>query len=448
LAGARAIQHNNRCPIHRKALVNMMKSLKIILIILAICWLGVLGWFVVPYLSGGAESASNQVPEGQVITVQRGDLRIDITAVGNLALSHKEDLAFEMAGDVEEVLVEEGEVVEEGQLLARLDTSAWESELATLERSVLTARTSYLNAIVALEQAESLTPVASLEIQARKDELEQAWDLYWEALTRYAYEVGGTAEADLLQAAEDLRTAEAALANTMTDPAEIEVKELQVQLADANLKNAERELAEAFKIGPEVKAPFAGFVTNVNVEGGDEIKRGTVAVSIADPTEFEADILVSEMDILQVKLGGKAWVQVDAVPGLMLPAKATHISPTATIQQGVVNYKVKVEIEPLKPEHFQLREGLTVTVSILVDERSDVLLVPNKAITLQGKETLVQVVKGGVIEERSIKTGISNWQFTEVTDGLSEGEKVFIPEITTTPTQRGVPLLPGGMGPH
>jgi multidrug efflux pump subunit AcrA (membrane-fusion protein) len=114
-----------------------------------------------------------------------------------------------------------------------------------------------------------------------------------------------------------------------------------------------------------------------------------------------------------------------------------------------VNYKVKVEIESLKG--FQLREGLTVTVSILVEEKNDVLLVPNKAIIRRGRQTLVQVLKDGVIEERAIKTGISNWQYTEVTDGLSEGEKVVIPETTTptTPQSGGrIPFLPGGGRPH
>ena len=213
--------------------------------------------------------------------------------------------------------------------------------------------------------------------------------------------------------------------------------------------------------------------------------------------------MVSEMDILQVKLGGEAWVQLDAMSGLTLPAKVTHIAPTATIQSGVVNYKVKVELESLEavmqerqeavqkiqqgelperlqqaieegritreqaeemikqgqqgeggqpgqmptmiPEDFQLREGLTVTVTIIVEERNDVLLVPNRAITRRGMETYVQVSKDGVIEERAIKTGISNWQYTEVTDGLSEGEQVVVPETTTTTstTQRPASFLPG-----
>jgi len=430
--------------------MRLVKIIKIILIILVICWVGVFGWFVFPQLGCDSESASNQVPESQVITVQRGDLRIDITAVGNLALSRTEDLAFDifyLEAAVEEVLVEEGDTVEEGQVVARLSTSEWGRELATLESSVTKEKASYTTAKVALEKAESVAYTADLEMQIKQQQVERAQQEYWEAVIRYDY--GESTEADLLEAAAALRTAEAALAAVTTDPLQIEAKQLQVQLTEAKFKDAERELAEAREISPEVKASFAGFITKVNVEGGDEIRDGTVAVTLADPTKFEADVMVSEMDILQVKLGGDAGVQVDAMPMINLLAKVTHISPTATIQQGVVNYKVKVEIESLKG--FQLREGLTVTVSILVEEKNDVLLVPNKAIIRRGRQTLVQVLKDGVIEERAIKTGISNWQYTEVTDGLSEGEKVVIPETTTptTPQSGGrMPFLPGGGRPH
>jgi len=61
------------------------------------------------------------------------------------------------------------------------------------------------------------------------------------------------------------------------------------------------------------------------------------------------------------------------------------------------------------------------------------------------------VLEDGVIKVRSIKIGISNWQYTEVTDGLSEGEKVVVPETATTTTpeqERPMPLFPGGMRPH
>ncbi len=435
-----------------------MKVLKIMLITLAVCSLSV----VSPGCA--SDSDSEAASEMQVATVQRGDLTIDITASGNLALSLKEDLAFEVPGRVEEIsvaeiLVEEGESVEEGQLLAKLDTSEWDDVLTVLERDQLQAAISLKRAELALEEAED----------------------------DYTITVTG-----------DIR-------ENYTDPEEIDIKELEVELSQARFEDARKALEEALEKSPEVIALFDGFITQVNVEGGDEVKTGTVAVSIADPNKFEADILVSEMDIFQVKLGGEARVQVDAISGLILAATVTHISPTATIQQGVVNYEVKVEIESLEaiaqerqqarqeavesiaggelperlkqavaegrltqeeaeemmkqmqqgqggqqpqtptmiPENFQLREGLTVTVSIIVEQRTNVLLVPNKAIIRQGRETIVQVLRDGVTEPRSIGVGISNYQNTEVIGGLSEGEQVVIAQGTTTTT----PTTPAPRGP-
>jgi HlyD family secretion protein len=203
------------------------------------------------------------------------------------------------------------------------------------------------------------------------------------------------------------------------------------------------------------------------------VLKGTVAVQVADPNKFEAYISVSEMDIKQVKLGGDAEVQVDSLSGLILPAKVAHIAPTATIQSGVVNYKVRVEVQSLEaatqgqgaqaasqtaaavPEDFQLREGLTVTVSIIVAERQNVLLVPNAAITSEGGQRYVQVLSTtGTTEKRAIKTGVTDYTNTEVTEGLNEGEKVIIPQstkktTTTTQQQPGGIMMPGvgGGGP-
>jgi RND family efflux transporter MFP subunit len=407
-----------------------MKVLKILLVVLALGSVSI--------LSLGCPGAETEpTPESQIATVQRGDLTVDITASGNLALSRVEDLAFDIPGraeevTVEEVLVEEGDSVEEGQLLAKLNTSEWNDLLVNLERDLLQAEIDLKNAELALDKAEDQTVT--------------------------------------------LITGDIIFADSYDDE-EIEILELRLELAQARLEDAQKALEEALEKSPEVIAPFDGFITKVNVEGGDEVLPGTVAVQLADPDQFEADILVSEMDIFQVKLGGYATVQIDAMTSLILPAEVTHISPTAAIQSGVVNYYVKVELEPLETliqerqeampsqgftppeqvsppagqpaliaEDFQLREGLTVTVSIIVDEATDVLLVPNGAITTQGWQNYVQVVSSdGSIENRAVTTGISNWQYTEVTDGLSEGEQVVVTgtTATTTGTDRFGP--PGGM---
>ena len=480
-----------------------MRLLKITLIILLIA---------VPVTllpSCASKPDSEAVPENRVVTVQRGNLTIDITASGNLELSRKDDLAFEMSGTVEEVLVEAGDTVEEGQVLAKLDTSEWENQLTALERKVTAAERQITTAERKLTAAErQLTAkkrdLIQSQINLNNAELaleqaeEQTTDYLELESKRLAYELAQGRVEDAQTAVEDAQTA-------------IEDAQTGIEDAKLDLEDAREELDEAKSGSPVITAPFAGFITKVNVEGGDEVFKGTVAVTLADPTKFEADLMVSEMDILQVKLDGEAQVQVDAMQGLSLPAKVTHISPTATIQSGVVNYEVKVEVQSLEtvmqeqqearqeamekmvegelperlrqaieegritqeeaeemikqrqegqggqqrqmptmiPEDFQLREGLTVTVSIIVDERNDVLLVPNGAITTQGRQTFVQMLAAdGTIEERSVQAGISNWQFTEVTSGLSEGEQVVLPQgTTTTPAtqQQGAPrgMVPG-----
>jgi len=428
-----------------------MKVLKILLLALVTASTSIL-------LLGCPGQSTEIESEQPIATVQRGSLAVDITASGNLSLSRIEDLAFDIPGareiTVSEVTVEEGDSVEEGQVLATLDTSEWADMLTNLELDLIQAQISLKNAELSLDRAED------------------------ESVTLITGDI---------------------VYSSSYDDEEIDILELQVELAEAKLEDAQQARDEAQQKSPEIIAPFDGFITSVNVEGGDEVLSGTVAATIADPDRFEADILVSEMDIFDLELGGEATVQIDAMTSLIVPAKVTHISPTATISSGVVNYAVTVELESLEElmqqrqeavpdissgelpqpiqqaieegqmtreeaeamleqmqqaqaeqqavfEDFQLREGLTVTVSIVIEEAADVLLVPNGAILTRGQQSYVQVVSSdGTIEDRTITTGISNWQYTEVTDGLSEGEQVINKGTTSTTTETNEFGPPGGM---
>jgi RND family efflux transporter MFP subunit len=456
-----------------------MKILKLGLIALILCSI------TIPPISCGKKTGT--IPENQLVTVQRGNLTIDITASGNLAYSHYENLAFQISGTstqqpltVAEVLVKEGDSVEEGQVLVKADTVYLEQAITTAERAVKTSE-------IALERAtdswrkitfpytfhtSSLDiPASNSLIRDAQRELDEAiavmqklglsreqydWTQYWDVWHNLQ-----KAQDDLNKAKENMRFGQGPdlfgeqiipMADYWTLKAaqsDMETAQVALDTANDNLSQAKDKLGKAV-----IVAPFAGFITTVNVKGGDEVQRGTVAVQLADPNKFEAEVMVNEMDIFQVKLGGDATVQINAMPTLTLPAKVTHISPTATITSGVVNYKVKVEVQPLEAvtqeqqgqvptilsEAFQLREGLTVTVSIVVVQKNDVLLVPNAAITSQGGWLYVQVMlPSGITEKRVIKTGISNWQYTEVTDGLSEGERVVVPQGTTTTTPQQSP---------
>jgi len=431
------------------------------LIILVVCSVSALS-------SSCAYESEAAVSENQLATVQRGDLVIDITAASNLALSAKEDLGFQSTGYVEEILVEEGDAVTEGQVLARMDTTSLELAVREEEIDLEIATDSYREitypytyntlifdvpaSIAGISDAlreleESLAVMQDLELT------EEQYRNVWHSLNR--------AKDDLLEAR--ARVARGSGADVfasgilpMSDFWTLREAQLKMEKAQVALDEAKNDLEKAL-----IVAPFDGFITEVNVSKGKEIKKGTVVMQIADPDKFEAEIEVSETDIFHIKLGGEAWVQVDVLPGVSLPAKITHISPIATVEAGVVNYTVKVEIEsleavqqewqevkqeeavqvmviqwlegqggqqemPTMPEAFQLRDGLTVSVSLLTEGKNDVLLVPNEAITYQEGKTYIQVLTDGVIEPCLITTGISNYQYTEVTNGLNAGKQVIV----------------------
>ncbi len=541
------------------------KNSKIILITLIICLISI------PLLSCGSDSEEEE--ENQIVTVQQGDLSVEITAVGNLSLSYTEDLAFEIAGTVQEVMVEAGDTITEGQILVTLDTSEWDDEIKTLEKKLVTTERALVAAERQVAAKELAVRQAELNLQESEDNVYQLnlvkeakeavekaeyylnmaklllksgsdpGHSYWEAqVTDY--------EIDLEKAEEELQEIlKGTSARVTTDIAldiikcQLQIEQYQRQLEDAriavedaltNIKDAQEDvddaqeaLDEARNSSPIISAPFTGFVTKVNVKGGDEVMKGKVAIQIADPDKFEADILVSEIDIFSVGLGGKAWVEVDALSGMRFSASVTHISPTAIIQSGIVNYTVRVELQsmeamqqerqarresmqdsirefdpeqmeerlkqaveggmmtqeqadalkermeqmreggftfpqgddedssfrqgteqlaPVVTQNVQLREGLTVTVSIVVDEVNNALLIPNSAITYQGVDAYVKVTSSdGVVEDRLIKTGITDYEYTEVTEGLSEGEQIIVPKGTTTSTSTSSQQRAGGM---
>jgi multidrug efflux pump subunit AcrA (membrane-fusion protein) len=540
-----------------------MKLLRITLVALMLCSVSAIS------LSCTSEEDS-AATENEVATVQRGDLAIEITAVGNLALSHRENLTFEVSGTVEEVLVEEGDSVEEGQVLVRLDYAEWQDQRTTLEYQIELKKRDLIQAELNLTSAEAdlantenpemATAQAEQNVANAKIALDMAQTNYDRAKERYEsnwtvpewimdYELK---TAQLTIAELNLAEAEEALTSVFADiEQEVAKKEKELAIVQGKLEDAQdaveeaqAELEEVQAASTKITAPFGGFITGVYVKEGDEVQKGTVAIELANAEEFEADILVNETDIFDVSLGGEAWVEVDALQGMNFPATVTRISPTATISQGVVNYSVKVELQsleaiaeeqqaarqeameglaegeipeflqraidagmiteeqanemlermrsgdmpfqrgegemPFEPgeggmffrqgegemqlpfstegrviqsallEDFQLREGLTVTVTIIVDERNDVLLVPNSAIVTSGMRTYVRVMLAdGTIEERPVTTGISDWQYTEVTEGLSEGENVVVPtttssSTTTTPQQGPVTFFRSG----
>jgi len=200
---------------------------------------------------------------------------------------------------------------------------------------------------------------------------------------------------------------------------------LQLQTAELALKNAKEDLMKT-----EILAPFEGIVVDVGVKENDQLSSfdyaSVTAVHLVDTSTVKMEGVVDEIDIYQVKLGQEAVIVVDALPDAEVKGKVTFISPFGTEETGVVEFAVTISLEPAEAA---LRGGLTATADIIVEKHEDALLIPNRAVKGLVGDYWVEVVMDeatGETEKREVVLGAQNEQFSEVTSGLREGEKVIV----------------------
>jgi len=239
-----------------------------------------------------------------------------------------------------------------------------------------------------------------------------------------------------------VEAAEMALAQAQKNLAEltedVTMKELQVEaakvsveqtrqsvgLAEQSVKDAQKNIDEA-----TISAPFDGIVADVYVKEGDMIPAPTMApkaiVYLIDPTGMELIVEIDEIDIPEVRLNQEAIIEIDALRDVEFEGTVTAIYPLPIEEGGVVLYNAKINLDV--PENSAIKIGMSTEADIIIDKRSNVLLVPDRAIEEDSEgNPVVKVMVNEQIQERQVVIGISDGIDTEIVDGLNEGETVVI----------------------
>jgi HlyD family secretion protein len=236
----------------------------------------------------------------------------------------------------------------------------------------------------------------------------------------------------------------------------IRQKEIDLEQAKKKLNDLKEDLNDYY-----ITAPLSGILSTLNIKKGDLIAPNQIIGTIITNQKI-AKISLNEIDAAKVKVGQEAILTFDALPALKVKGKIIEISTLGKEEQGVVSYDVKISLEK---ENKEIKPGMSVNAEIVVDRKENVLLVPNSAIKSDRMEKYVEVVKNyeierkklfepvaisqNLIEKRYIKTGISNDEFTEVLEGLNEGEVIIIRTLNQTAKNRQqtnpfLPRLPFG----
>ena len=277
---------------------------------------------------------------------------------------------------------------------------------------------------------------ASLEMDLAWDVLVDARDAMEPLLVRTARELL-TAEENLAKAEDALEDAEQAVIDVI-----VEIDNLEVTLLTADITVAEHALAaaEANLTGEVLLAPIDGIVETVEISPGDAVgQQGggqqSASIGILDPSVVEIDGSVDEIDVLEVDVGVAVQVSLSALGGQTLDGRIDSIGEAIEGQSGIVTFPLTIRLDV--PSGLTLREGLSATSQVVLEEYTNVLLAPTSAIAGSIVVPTVRVFSAGIIEERRVTLGPSDDFWVIILDGLEEGEQVVIPEPASANTQFG-----------
>lgn len=213
---------------------------------------------------------------------------------------------------------------------------------------------------------------------------------------------------------------------------ELDVSRAQVELGKAKVREAQEKL-KALKVShsyTKIYAPISGYISSVATQEGETVVSGLSApnlITIIDPTKLEMWIYVDETDIGRVKPGLKVEYWVDAYRDKLYRGVIDRIYPQPEIKENIVYYLAIVKIDP--NDALTLKPEMTSHVRIVIEEKANVIVVPNGAIRFEDRKNVVYVRSKGKTIRQEIVPGVRDQSYTEIISGLTVGQQVVVPSM-------------------
>lgn len=339
-------------------------------------------------------SGDKKQAEVNIAQVELGDIADSIMASGNLVFNTQVQLRSEVTGRVDKIFVQEGQGVKQGDMLMRLDTTAFESEV-TRSKAILRA--------TEIEIKHNKTRLANLERQLKRQK-----DLYDVGL-------GNQESYENIESARDLAKID------------IESRIESYNQAQASLQIAQDRLSKSV-----FRAPMSGLLASVNIKEGETVIAGTTNIIgsdlmlVADPSAILAELRVDETDIASIKLNQKANIYAAAYPNKPFSGTVINIGTSAKNQAGSqgLSFKVKVLLDTTER---QLYAGMSCRAEIATSIAENGLKLPIEAVQKEDDKTFVwRLNSDNTVSKIAVTVGISSDIEQAITDGLNEGDKIVI----------------------
>ncbi|HWI53169.1 MAG TPA: efflux RND transporter periplasmic adaptor subunit [Symbiobacteriaceae bacterium] len=251
--------------------------------------------------------------------------------------------------------------------------------------------------------------------------------------------VNESLQVQLAQAENDVKTQEQTL-NNLLDPANDpsgQLRQLKAKLDQVQITLATRQ-ADLDDLN--VKAPVDGQVSSLLLKVGDRVTQNGTLFRVADYSRMQMTIAVDELDVAKTKVGQKAQITLDAIPGKTYSGTVTKINPEGVFRNDIATFEVTIQVE--NPQG--LMAGMNSTVNIVTEEKLGVLWLPAQAVSVRQGKATVQVLEGKEVKQKEVQVGVRTSQQVEITGGLSENEQVILTIIRPPTAAQGLGGLFGG----
>jgi HlyD family secretion protein len=327
-----------------------------------------------------------------LVTVGRGPVAATVanTRAGTVDACRRAGLSPALGGQIAALPVADGEHVEAGALLLELWNDDIEAELELAEREARAARSRAREACIVADVAGR---------EAERLEMLQS--------ERLASE----------------EAADQARGRAQSTAAACDAAEDATRVAEARINVTRAQLERT-----QLRAPFAGVIAEINGELGEFVTPSPVGI----PTPPTVDLIdasclyisapIDEVDAPRIRSGLPARISLDAFPDQAFPGHVRRVAPYVLDEEKQAR-TVEIEAEFDDPEKAGLLAGYSADVEIVLDERTDVLRVPSSVILQDGNVSVFDEATQ-TIASRTVQVGIANWEYTEIVDGLAEGDRV------------------------
>lgn len=369
-----------------------------------------LGLAAVSVVAAGVWFATRPAPlRVSLVKVQRGTVEASVnnTRAGTVKACHRAKLSAPAGGQIAQLLVKKGQRVQAGEVLLSLWNEDLQAQLKLTEQQLHTTQTR-------VDEACTVAALSSKEA-ARARQLRAQGFISAEGLER--------AEAD----------AQAKQAGCTAARSEISQSQSRINVAKAGLQRM------------VLRAPFDGIVADISGELGEYATPSPPgiltlpAIDLIDDRCLYVSAPIDEVDAAHIKVGQTSRITLDAIKGKSFVGKVKRIAPyVLELEKQARTVEVEVEFVT-RPDGENLLVGYSADVEIVHTQHPNVLRIPTASL-LEGKRVLVYGADG-MLQERSVSTGLANWEYTEVTGGLNPDD-LIVPSLDKDGIKAGIRVQP------